>query len=336
MSSETERKRLAVLRVLRNGPGPLGSAAITESLLGQGYDVRERSVRLYLQELDAERFTEKQGAKGHRITDAGIEELASAKAIEKIGLLAAKIDQLTYCLYFDLSRRKGAIVVNLTLVEKAELPRYIPLLIPVVEKGFAMGKLVTLFAPGERIGGTEVPEGTVGIGTVCSITVNGVLLSRGVPTTPRFGGLLEIVDGAPGRFVDRIHYDGTTVDPLEVFIRSGMTDCLGAVRTGSGVVGAGFREVPGVCRVSVLETSEELEEAGLGGICMVGWPGQPLLEMPVSEERLGMIVFGSLNPIAVLKESRLNVPYAGALAGHADYRRLFPYTDLEARSRDFV
>ncbi len=32
----------------------------------------------------------------------------------------------------------------------------------------------------------HVPEGFVGIGTVCSITVNGVLLSREIPTRSRF------------------------------------------------------------------------------------------------------------------------------------------------------
>jgi len=41
-----------------------------------------------------------------------------------------------------------------------------------------------------------------------------------------------------------IHYDGTSIDPLEVFIRSGMTGYLGAVREGNGLIGASYREIP--------------------------------------------------------------------------------------------
>ena len=38
-----------------------------------------------------------------------------------------------------------------------------------------------------------------------------------------------------------VNYDGTSIDPLEVFIRSGMTDNIGVVKTGNGRIGASFR-----------------------------------------------------------------------------------------------
>ena len=86
-----------------------------------------------------------------------------------------------------------------------------------------------ILAPGEQIGSLTVPPDRIGFCSVCSITINGVLLKHGVPTTSRFGGLLELRDRTPVRFVEMIHYDGTSIDPLEVFIRSGMTDYHGAI-----------------------------------------------------------------------------------------------------------
>jgi hypothetical protein len=46
-----------------------------------------------------------------------------------------------------------------------------------------------------------------------------------------------------------------------------------------------------------------MEKAGLGGIILVGRPGQPLLEVPVSPGRVGLVVVGGLNPLAAVEEA---------------------------------
>ena len=91
----------------------------------------------------------------------------------------------------------------------------------------------------------------IGVGTVCSITLNGVLLKHGVPTVSRFGGLLEMKDKKPVRFVEVIMYEGTSIDPLEIFIRSGMTNYLGAIKTGSGRIGASSGNFPQKAAISL-------------------------------------------------------------------------------------
>lgn len=169
-----------------------------------------------------------------------------------------------------------------------------------------------------------------GVGTVCSITLNGVLVSLGIPTLTRFGGLLEIHHRKPHRFEEIIHYDGTSLDPLEIFIRGGMTDTLGAAGSGEGRIGASFREVPADARDQVIALSRRLEKAGLGGVLLIGWPGQPLLGIPVSEGRVGLVVKGGLNPLAALEERGLRGP-TRALAALYDYRELFPYPEFDAR-----
>jgi repressor of nif and glnA expression len=201
--------------------------------------------------------------------------------------------------------------------------------------GYAMGHLITFLAPGERIGQLTVPKGMIGICTVCSITLNGVLLQHGIPTNSRFGGVLELRDKKPVRFVEIIMYDGTSIDPLEVFIRSGMTNYIGAIKTGNGRIGVGFREFPAESRDRVEELAEKLERAGLGAFMSIGRPGQPLLDIPVSEGRVGAIVIGGLNPVSILEETGHRV-YSRALSGLLDFGRLFHYDHMEERLQELL
>ena len=172
-----------------------------------------------------------------------------------------------------------------------------------------------------------MPDDRVALCTVCSITLNGVLLKHGIPTTSRFGGLLQLRDGHPTHFVELIHYDGTTIDPLEVFVRSRLTDYRGAVRDGNGLIGASFRELPAESREVVLNISEHLSAIGLGGLLEIGHPGQSVLGLSVNAGRIGAAVVGGSNPVAVLTERDRRVE-CRALAGLLDFHRLVPSDDL--------
>src|SRR5512134_1698660 len=332
MSDKVEKKRLAILKLLHEDGRPHGSQELTARLLAAGHELSERTVRFHLQALDADGLTENLGKLGRRITERGARELSSARVFEKVGYLAAKIDQLTYTMDFDLERREGKVVVNVSLLGREQLGEALPKMARVFTARLGVGRLAALFGPGERVGDVAVPEGKVGVGTVCSITFNGVLLTHGIPVTSRFGGLLELRALKPTRFVELIHYEGTTLDPLEVFIRSGMTDYKGAVETGDGLVGASFREVPANARDRVLSIARGMEDAGLGVVIDVGWPGRPLFDIPVSMGRLGVVVMGGLNPVAILEETGMRVRQTGALAGLVDYRTLIPYEQLAERA----
>jgi len=310
----------------------MGGSNITRALRNQGFDLSERTVRHYLLGLDHDGLTESLGKRGRQITARGKRELEDARAIEKVGFLAARIDQLAYHMDFDLASRKGSVVINVSLINKAQLQNAVPYIQSVFEAGYSMGNLMTLLRPGERFGSSVVPEKMAGIGTVCSITINGVLLAHGVPVQSRFGGVLELRDGTPKRFVQIITYEGTSVDPLEVFIGSGMTKLKAACKTGDGRIGVGFREIPSDSLGQVRQIESELIKAGLGGFLAIGNPAQPLLDIPVSEGRAGAIVYGGLNTTAILMETAIKV-HSHALAGVADYKTLFPYWMLEDRIR---
>lgn len=332
MSEKITRKRLSILKILKESACPLSGAKITERLIAIGQDVSERTTRHYFLIMDREGLTRNMGKRGRVITEKGLHELHAARVIEKVGYLAARIDQMTYLMNFELQKKTGTVVVNVSVIKKTDIKKAGGLMKKVFACGYAMGKLLTVFSPATRHGDIFIPEDSVGVGTVCSVTLNGVLLSHGIPTHSRFGGLLELRDGKPIRFTELIHYEGTTLDPLEVFIGNRMTDYTGATRDGNGQIGVSFREMPAESRDKVVEIAKKLQDVGLGGFMTIGWPGQPLLDIPVSDGRIGVVVIGGLNPVAILVEQGIQIQ-SRAMATLVDFHTLFSFNEIDTRLR---
>ncbi|HPU07983.1 MAG TPA: NrpR regulatory domain-containing protein [Thermogutta sp.] len=329
------RHRLEILNVLRKTNRPLTSSQIAEQLASAGYILSERSIRLYLNELDAEGLTISAGHRGHLISDQGLAELRVAQTIQRVGYLSARIDEMTYKMTFDLERRTGTVVVNTSIINPHDLAQCLDSVCQVFYKGYAMGTRLAILEPGQRMGEVEIPPGRIGFCTVCSMTVNSVFLKHGIPTTSRFGGLLEVRNGQPTRFVEIIHYDGTSIDPLEIFIRGRMTDYRGAISTGNGLIGASFREIPEDARDVAQRLSNEMARIGLGSVLAIGLPAQPLLGIPVTPGRVGVINVAGLNPVAILEEIGYHV-YSRALHGLMDFNQLITVDELPSILQRFL
>ncbi|QEN06039.1 DUF128 domain-containing protein [Thiospirochaeta perfilievii] len=328
MSDSVEDKRLKILNILRDNNEALSSQKITNHLNEQGIQISERTVRFHLLAMDKKGFTQYIGRKGRLLTALGEQELTKVKAYEKVGFLSSKIDEFSYNMNFDLEKKEGSVLVNVTLISQDDLKNSIELLYTAFEHGFVMGELLTIFFPEDSDDKIEIPKGFVGIGSVCSITLNGILLSKGIPVHSIFGGLLEIEDRTAKRFVEIIQYNGTSLDPLEIFISSGLTDHTRLCSSGSGVVGASFRDVPASSREKVIQIFERCQEIGLGSFLEIGYPGSPLLEIPVSEGRVGFIVTGGLNAVGLLAESGIKL-YSKTLSGYVDFKKLVNYRELK-------
>lgn len=321
-----EKKYELILQILRDASGPLTSRQIAEVLFVSGNEVSERSVRMYLKQMEEDGLLERRGRRGCILNDDGIAATRSMRMVQRVGLLSARIDQMTYRMTFDLERRIGDVVVNMSVLPPQQLSEYFDEIAEVFRQSYAVGDRLALLTPGEVVGEVEVSEGNVGFCTVCSVTLNGILLKHGIPTHSRFGGLLAVRDGRAERFLELIEYEGTSIDPLEVFIRSGMTDYRGAIKTGTGRIGASFREFPAESREIVHTVSQRMREIGLNTVMEIGHPGQPVLGIPVSDGRVGAIVIGGLNPIAILEEEGFRVE-SRALSGLLEYSRLIRCTD---------
>ncbi|MBP5543461.1 MAG: DUF128 domain-containing protein [Kiritimatiellae bacterium] len=329
-TSKFSSRRLRILDALKRHARPVSGAALAAELAGQGMEVSERTVRADLAALSREGAVVTFGKRGHLLSAAGRRELSSASTVQRIGFLSSKIDEMTFGMDFDLDARSGTVMVNTTVCDASTLFDAADEISSVFEKGYSMGTLVALAGPGETIGEVTVPEGKVGFCTVCSITINGILLKHGVPMRSRFGGLVEMRRGVPVRFAEAIDYNGTSLDPLVIFIRGGFTDYRSAVKTGSGLVGASFREFPASALDTVRDIARRAEKAGLGCFLEIGLPGRDLLGVPVGEGCCGAVVIGGLNPVSIMEERGSHVA-ASALSGFLDYDRLFHYSRLKHR-----
>jgi len=324
---DVQRKVTAILRILDEAEGPLGARAIAGALLDQGIQLTERAVRYHLQMMDHRGLTNCLGEPGRLITEQGREELQNALVSDKLGFVISRIDSLAYRTTFDPDTGKGDVILNVSLVPEPGFPRAIEVMKQVFASGYSMGQLMAVARPGERIGPMRVPAGQVAVGTVCSVTLNGVLLKKGVPMESNYGGLLQIHNRQPTRFTDLIDYTGTTWDPLEIFIAGKLTSVLQAMGTGSGKIGAGFRQVPAASRKQLEAILASLERRGLGGVIAIGRPSQPLLEIPVGFDMLGLVVVAGLTPMAAVVES--GVPAVNkAMQTLVDYAALKPVSDL--------
>ncbi len=319
---------VSILNILHKAEKTLGGTRISKRLEEFGFDLSQRTVRYYLQKMDQDGLTQNLGKRGRKITLKGEEELKSSFVIEKVGFVASKIDTLTYLMSFSLKKLRGDVILNISAIEREYLTKALQQIQLVLRAGLGMGRFVVLGFPGTKMGNVSIEGDRVAIGTVCSVTINGILLKEGIHTTSRFGGLLELIKGRPFRFTEIINYDGSSIDPLEIFIKGGMTSVRHATITGDGKIGASFREVPSIAITKVEKIRKKLNEIGLGGILMIGKPGRPLLDIPVSEGRAGMIVSGGLNPLAAVEESGIATENI-AMKGLFQFDQLVPYWELK-------
>jgi repressor of nif and glnA expression len=327
MKEKWNRKQVAIFHILKNSIDLISSPKITEMLNIEGHDISERTVRYYLEDMGKKSYTEKKGKLGYNITEKGLHEIDSITIIEKVGFLSSRINKIAYKMSFNPDKMSGTVIVNLSIANPMEIKHLFSSFKKVYEKDMAMGQMLMLVPPGETFHNLKIPDHMIGIGTVCSVTLNGVLLKNGIPTNSVFGGILALADNKPFGFVDVIKYDGTSMDPLEIFIRSGMTNYLGAIKTGHGRVGASFQEYPSESRDYVLGIIKKMRKARMMGGYILGSPNKSLLKIPVNEGSIGAIVMGGLNPVAVFEESGIRVQ-SKALTGLVDYKQLFHYTEL--------
>jgi repressor of nif and glnA expression len=227
---------------------------------------------------------------------------------------------------FDIDKQEGDIILNVSYIHEKDLKDALKVMKPVYKSSYIMSDRLVIAGEGDQIGDVIVPEGKIGLGTVCSVTINGIFLKSGIPLISRFGGVLQTEDSGPSRFTALISYEGSSLDPLEIFIRSKMTDVIRAVKNHSGRILASFREVPVVGVEEAKSIAERMADIGIGGILLIGNPNQPLLEMPVGIDKAGMVIVGGLNPVAALEEAGIPTE-SRAMSTLYEYSKLIRFKD---------
>ncbi|HEY4711377.1 MAG TPA: NrpR regulatory domain-containing protein [Dehalococcoidia bacterium] len=326
-TQDVERKTTAILRILGQFSEPVGARIISHKLKDHGIELSERAVRYHLKLMDERGFTESVGRDGRLITQLGLEELESALVSDKVGFVASKIELLAYQTEFDLDKCQGKVPVNISFFPERQFKKAIEAMKGAFQAGICVSELIAVARYGEKLGGIIMPQGKIGLATVCSVIINGALLKAGIPTDSKFGGILQIKNHKPVRFVELIQYSGSSLDPSEIFITSKMTSVGQVARKGEGRILANFREIPAICQPIAEKVVARLKEANLGGVLVIGEVSKSVCEVPVELNKVGMILLGGLNPVAAAVESGIEIENR-AMSAIMEYKDLIKFWEL--------
>jgi len=300
-SIETRRKLIEILRILDASDDAIGARTIAASLSKRGYPIGERAVRHYLVLLDYKGFTIKIGNAGRIITEKGLNELNEAIVGDRVGFLITKIEDLVYRTSFDLRQRNGDVIINVATIDKNDFDRALEIAAETINSGYTVSPYVRIVEEGEKVGAVFVPYGSFGLVTMCSMTIDGILIKHGIPSSIKYGGLLRIRNGMPSAYTDLISYQGTSLDPIQVFASRKMTSILSAARQGDGTVLANVKTVPSIAAEKTIELLREAKRAGI-----VGWIESPLdanfLGVNIGEDVTEINIFAGANPMASFYE----------------------------------
>jgi hypothetical protein len=295
----TERKYIEILRILKEHRDPIGAKRLSELMAERGFILSDRAVQYYLSYLDSMGFTEKIGNQGRILSKAGLDETNNALVDDRIGFIISKLERLAYRSTFDPATSTGDVAYNLSIVPLESFEKVKMAFDEVVNAGCGFFNSYKILDRDPRI-----PSGSVGIITICSISMDGVFQRNGIPVKMAYGGRLEIEQGTPKRFKDLISYRGTTIDPLELFISSGLTSISGYARSKSGTALANVREVPCSAKKKVEETIRLMNTCGF--VFPVAM-GNQVFNLPANPFRLSIIAFSGLNYIGNTVEHGIEI-----------------------------
>lgn len=324
IESGSERVIISILKILSDYSRPLGSTTIARRLKYDGVSLGERGVRYHLKIADLRGYTQLIGREGRVITPEGRQEVKEAFATQQLGFVRERLKSLAFQTTFDPEKHTGKLPINTSLIKKSEFKKAISAMKGAFKAGICVSDLVSVAQEGEKLGSVTVPDCHIGIATVCSVVINGVLLRAGVSCDYRFGGILQIRNSRPKRFVGIIEYAGTSLDPSEQFIRARMTSANEAAKTGNGKVLGVFRTIPTLAREIAEGKIALLGEAGINGVYTLGSIGEPLYETPVEPNRIGMVQLSGLNPIATAYEAGIEIDSI-AESGLINYEELYSF-----------
>ncbi len=318
MSERSERARDVVLRALADAQRPVGAQQLGALLAAMGVHLQPRSIRHYLLELDREGLTRLVSRRlGREITEKGRREAAENRDSKSMQVISSKASTLGYRMSYDIHKGTGTVIINVSYVDPGDFGKAIREIQLAGNEGFGIGAKVAAMGAGSYLGEQLVSDGTIGIGTICSMTLNGILRQEGIPVRSRFCGLLEIRERRMVRFLDMIEYDGCTLDPIGIFMRAGMMSVREVVLRGSGVICVSFREIPAAAHEHLAKIERLMKQKGLSGILALGKPNQPLFGVPASEGHCAMVVSGGMNPVSSAKEAGVRLTFQ-SLAGLED------------------
>jgi repressor of nif and glnA expression len=233
MATGGERRRYDLLRLIDENE-PIGSIRLVDLMQQRGYSIKDRTIRLMLSELDEENLTEKVTGKGRRLTPEGREELRRGDVSGRFERIRERIATLTSEVTYDPSEDGGEVVFGSGRVPADRVDDAFELLTALHRS--SVGPVPVSLIETDS-------ESEVEIAAPSSITLDGILLSRGINARLVTGGLVEY-DGEIDRYIDAISGEGSTMDVVRLLVEAGRTDVDAILEEREGILIVDSREFP--------------------------------------------------------------------------------------------
>lgn len=210
--------------------------------------------------------------------------------------LLSKIWNLIENVDFNINTQKGGIISNISYIDKYDCER----VIEIMEATYSENP--EYINPYYKIIEHPTDDDKIGVGTICSLSIDGILIKNGIMSNPRYGGLLELSN--PPLFVDLISYNGSSIDPHKVFIAKEMTSIHKSI--GPNRILASIKEIPYIAREYAVETLEHLKNIGFS-VYKIGKPRELIYNAKVDNYNFGVVTGSGLNQISAIKEDNIDI-----------------------------
>ena len=214
----------------------------------------------------------------------------------KIPFLLSKTWNLIQQVNFDVEKRKGDIIANVSYIDRDDLDKSLK----IMEDAYNSNP--KYINPYYKILNHPTDDAKIGIATTCSLSIDGILIDNGIMSNPRYGGLLELTE--PPLFIDLISYNGSTEDPHKIFLAKNMTSISGGI--GPNKILASFKEIPHISRDYAVYLLEILKNIGFS-IYKIGKPREVTYNAKADNYNFGVVTGSGLNSIGAVKEKGINV-----------------------------
>ena len=214
----------------------------------------------------------------------------------KIPFLLSKTWNLIQQVNFDVEKRKGDIISNVSYISKDDLDKSLQIMEDTYNSN---PKYIN---PYYNLIDHPTDDDKMGIATTCSLSIDGILINNGIMSNPRYGGLLELTE--PPLFIDLISYNGSTEDPHQIFLAKKMTSITGSI--GPNKILASFKEIPHISRDYAVYLLEILKNIGFS-IYKIGKPREVTYNAKADNYNFGVVTGSGLNTIGAIKEKGIDV-----------------------------
>ncbi|WP_458404621.1 NrpR regulatory domain-containing protein [Methanobrevibacter sp.] len=214
----------------------------------------------------------------------------------KISFLLSKSWNLIQQVNFDIEKRKGDIVANVSYLKRDDLDETLKIMESLYNDN---PKYIN---PYYKVLDHPSDDDKVGIATICSLSIDGILINNGVICNPKYGGLLELTE--PPLFIELISYNGSTVDPHKIFIAKDMTRITR--EAGSKKILASFKEIPYISRDYAVDLLDTLDKIGLS-IYKISKPRELTYNAKADNYNFGIVAGSGLNSIAAVREKGIDI-----------------------------